>query len=472
MSDTARPAPPTNHASSHTLPTTSSTHLSAPIPSRPASPEPASGPNMTMPFDLPRRSLQERYKKREIDQPIKILVTDWDMPETQRAPREYHCGANELDMKKVYSRISGMRYHEQRGRVVRVRMRHGEGEGEGEEEKENIPAPRLKPCTPSYLNDFFAYSLTYIIDYLLDFHADDTSFGQRTFHHLITRLQAAATQLPHAYWDTAQPSCPHARFFTEQYEASMSFINFLLSRRRERLTDNLVHYTRPMIDGEHFRFGEYVNGFKPWEQWVLGGSPGFGGAEVDGDGEKEMEWELEHETELYQYGVREGQVSTTRYVPMGALGIVQRHSERMRKVAERVADQEHPGEAGAVERVAFLREFDDHALSLTHGNEYTSLTGHKTIARPMTFTTSNPASAPHRVTGFMDPSALMTEPGLWKLDEATGQARGLEPVEHPAGADKFQMMTVSTVGRREEGEARFGEMFEAWKIGKPVKRSK
>ena len=111
------------------------------------------------------------------------------------------------------------------------------------------------------------------------------------------------------------------------------------------------------------------------------------------------------------------------------------------------------------------------SLSLTHGNDYTSLTGHRTIARPLTFSTSNPASAPNRVSGFADPNCKMHEPNLRNMDEATGKARGLEPVAHPAGDDTFQMMTVSTVGLREEGKARFGAMFEEWKVEQPKKRS-
>jgi hypothetical protein len=90
----------------------------------------------------------------------------------------------------------------------------------------------------------------------------------------------------------------------------------------------------------------------------------------------------------------------------------------------------------------------------------------------MTFTTSDPSSAPNRVSGFKDPSASMSDPSLYMMDEATGKARGIEPVVHPAGDDSFQMMTVSTVGQRKEGEVRFGEMFDDWKIVQPLKRSK
>jgi hypothetical protein len=90
----------------------------------------------------------------------------------------------------------------------------------------------------------------------------------------------------------------------------------------------------------------------------------------------------------------------------------------------------------------------------------------------MTFTTSNPSSAPNRVPGFTDPAIMLKEPKLWNMDEATGQPRAIKPVVHPGGDDDFQMMTVSTVGQRQEGEGRFGEMFEDWKIEQLPKRTK
>jgi hypothetical protein len=82
-----------------------------------------------MPNVLPLRNLQKQYKKRAVEMPIKIFVTNWEMPEEHRSAREYHCGANELDTKKVYGRISMMRYHKQRGMVLMAKNRKGE-EGE------------------------------------------------------------------------------------------------------------------------------------------------------------------------------------------------------------------------------------------------------------------------------------------------------------------------------------------------------
>jgi hypothetical protein len=82
-----------------------------------------------MPNALPQRNLQKQYKKRALDMPIRIFVTDWEIPEEHRSAREYHCGANELDMKQTYGRISSMRYHKQRGMVLTAKNRKGE-EGE------------------------------------------------------------------------------------------------------------------------------------------------------------------------------------------------------------------------------------------------------------------------------------------------------------------------------------------------------
>jgi hypothetical protein len=210
----------------------------------------------------------------------------------------------------------------------------------------------LKQCTGNYLNDFFAYSCADIIKYLLDFFPHDTAIGRRTWHILITRLQEAAAQLPHAFWDKDKPSCTHSKIFTEQYEATMSFINLALSGRPERITDNSVHYTRLKIDGHELRFGAYVNGLKPWENWMLNGSPGFSVGKSEGD--KEANGKLRHETQLYQYEVREGQVTTTRHVPMGALAIVQKHTERARSAAERVGE----GFDTEPEKVALMCEYD------------------------------------------------------------------------------------------------------------------
>jgi hypothetical protein len=244
-----------------------------------------------------------------------IRVEDWseDPPLAVR----YICGENELDLETVYAKIKRLTHHLGRGRLEMILE-------DGTRSKylvSNIHRwlftlieLRVKECDSAFTNTFWE-CLANLFDYFADFLVHDTVAMQSVWFHLLDVLQEAG-DLPHAFWEPQSPSCSHAQEFAQFYEQALAVINTIIMPKKVRSADALVHPNDSLPTSVGGRLGGFKAGLKPWQQFLYIGSPGL---------------DLPANERVY---MDPGNTSTAtdleRFVPMGALGIIQAHTERYR----------------------------------------------------------------------------------------------------------------------------------------------
>jgi hypothetical protein len=251
--------------------------------------------------------------------PANLLISD-----TSHSPpiiTSYTHGENVLDFKTIYISIKQLPKHSGKGTLITHTN-----------PPSALPLPLVRSCSKEFLDTYWAL-FAQIIDYFADFASEDSVTMQSLWFHLLDVLEGVAKGLPHEFWRESAPelatvSCGHAQEFAEQYSQTITFLNKVVTARRVPNSDPILHTTFRTNEPPTSFPGAFKAGLKPWQQFLLNGSPGFGVPK------SAREYLDDDPFEKYPHGkpvVREYQV------PFGALGIIAKHTERLRRAAIEIA---------------------------------------------------------------------------------------------------------------------------------------
>ncbi|OAG25764.1 hypothetical protein CC77DRAFT_903435, partial [Alternaria alternata] len=321
-----------------------------------------------------------------------------------------------------------------------------------------------------------------LLDYFADFYPDDTPLMQSIWFHLLDIWQENASRLPYeAVLEAAEaaaaigaelPGANHARAFEKSVRDTISLFEVTIWGRRESTGDQVIYDPR----GEawcpvgEYETGPWVSGLKPWAQFL-----GDGGVGVAPPSNGRVD--VTNEEEDNGNGTRgvSKQRTTTRYIPLPALGLIQSHTERARDLAVQIFNKQDPDVL-----TPSLTEFDAHDLpmpvSRNESHSYISkITGLET-----SYTLSNGAPPVMRYEGLGDPQMVLKGVTDWSLlDECVASCRGVDAYVPFSGGswnddmedgdeedqeDGFDMWTLIERGTSEEGSKALDlrDMFDTW----------
>ncbi|KAF2176183.1 hypothetical protein K469DRAFT_35345 [Zopfia rhizophila CBS 207.26] len=368
-----------------------------------------------------------------------IRVEDWAL--SPPVVTKYSCGDNELDFRSVYIKIKILPKHPGRGSMKTVSQPDGQ-------------SFILKQCDQAFLDTFWDCA-GFLSDYFADFVIHDNAATQGLWFHLLDVLKEAA-KLPHEFWQNTRPTCDHSRQFSQNYALTLEMINGVMTGLRQKRTSRLVYLNEGLITRSSVNVGGYKSGIKPWQQFLFNESPGF---TVPSESRVHLQEVLQVDNK-----VRE------QHIPMGALAIIQKHTDRIRSLTVKVTEESCTADDSLKEVGEALSEFEQNRPKIGYSYAYRSREGRDTVVQQM-HPSRFSEMTPKRDDGFSDPSDLVPNPNFKQLDEAVGRLRGVQPFTHPRGNGEFQMWSVSSSGichRTQEVEetARMdsSEMFDDWKL--------
>ncbi|KAF2856581.1 hypothetical protein T440DRAFT_437404 [Plenodomus tracheiphilus IPT5] len=383
------------------------------------------------------------------------------------------------------------------------------------------------PCTPCYTvftTPFWTAAAT-LLDYFADFLPTDNPPMQSLWFHALDMWQSASLwpnhstildQAPHRPY----PQPPHhtldirrARHFKKDYEQTLKLFETVIygpgkmAKGSVRLSEDVIHAPDGVIwdfPGRH-ETGPWVSGVKPWAQWLgVGGlgvvappSASASGSRVhvdgdmeDGDGKGKGKEVRGGDGGGDGGGIKSSE--TTRHIPMPAIAIIQKHTQRARHWVLTLSSLNPDTVPETISR------FDTHSLSFPRTGKtapkYTALNGQQ-----IRYTLVNGAPPVSRVPGLHDEDMAVCDPSLNLVDECVAVCRGEEVYvaqsgvpEETEGEDEdedeeaeevvegsmdgwFDMWTVVESGVVvEEEKSRFaqglGDVFEEWLWGEREQR--
>ncbi|KAF2796076.1 hypothetical protein K505DRAFT_373466 [Melanomma pulvis-pyrius CBS 109.77] len=375
-------------------------------------------------------------------EPPVILIADWS--EVPPITLIYIKGKHELHLESLYTAIKSLSTHPGRGFSSIC----------------GTPTQPDRPghaCSGVFLNHFWNL-FACIIDYVADFAIHDNAVTQSVWFHLVDVLQVEASKLPHEFWTPGLRICTHARVFMLEFEQSLQLFCHMVTGIKvpSPSMDKLIRPTFPMGDNLVFCGSGWKTGLKPWQQFLYNESPGFDVPEAD---------RVLVEDDGFSRYLEGKEIVKRQHVPLGALAIVHKHTERSRNIAKRLALDR--GEERDEETI--LEEFDQHALKISGSFSYPSLHGRTAYVQHM-YPGPLHNGTPIRYSGYADPSNIDEHPDLYLLDECVGDHKGHDAFMHPYG-DEFHMWTVTTLreqappGEADASAAPLGDltdMFDDW----------
>jgi hypothetical protein len=253
--------------------------------------------------------------------PPKILVSD--ASHSRPITTSYSLDENVLDFKAIYTSIKQLPNLPGRGALI------------------TYPDPfspvlfyKLRPCSKEFLDTYWTVFAS-VVDYFADFASPDSTMMQSLWFHLLDVMEGVAKGLPHEFWHGSSNACEHAQKFAERYSQTIAFLNKVIVARNIRNSDSILHTTLRVNEPLASYPGAFKAGLKPWQQFLCNGSPGFGVPKSD------REYLDDDPFEKYPLG-KEVEVVREQHVPFGGLGIVARHTERLREAAIDVASVSSP----------------------------------------------------------------------------------------------------------------------------------
>ena len=386
---------------------------------------------------------------------IRIEDTDSTAP---ALALHYILGLNSLDTAAVAASIYNLSTHPGRARTI----------------PDEPGIVEVIPCNPSFITAFWSAAAS-LLDYFADFHATDTPVMQSVWYHLLDTWQACAARTLALCKQDHDSWTYEARDFTKDYEETLELFARLVGQPQEgpqnwkghaeeKHTEALIHALdgRVEVRAGGYETGPWVSGLKPWQQFLLGGAPGFALTSSDEGGKEEQGG-----------GGSVARDAHTRFVPQPAIALMQAHTTRARALL--IAHTTHHDPEQLNERLA---AFDNTVLSFpsTTNHEYTS-TSMTVPTTTYTYSLFQAAPPVRRYEGLSDPSMMIEPPTLLRLDEAVGNCKGSEayvPMTGPRDSDGvgFDIWGVweSRNMSGEDGETMAigscGEVFDDWEFGR------
>jgi hypothetical protein len=392
--------------------------------------------------------------------PPTILVEDYTQEPT--ATTLYMCGDNIIDLLPNYKQTKEL--------TMYPACMHRPSENDW-------PCP---PCETAFVESFWTCAAR-LLDYFSDFFAVDTPAMQSVWFYLLDIWQEGALWLPVASMAAGRSVSANFRqdlskalLFQQNYEATLELFSLTIYRAKSRgvPVESVVHAPTGEKSGltRAYNTGPWVSGLTGWEQFLSEGAPG-----VAAD---------DSEPRVREDGTHEGSV---RYIPMAAIGIMEKHTTRARRLAATMeSDSPELNEPDADSPEAnneVLDDFEQHCLrfptsasSGTQAHTYTSLTGDT-----VSYTLSNGAPPISRSVGFSDPDMLISRPNVptfTQLDDFVASCKGTKAYEavsglsaedggnegtaSEAGEERFDMWRVSNLGKLEDGNSQKEGVAKDW----------
>ncbi|KAF1995756.1 hypothetical protein P154DRAFT_623687 [Amniculicola lignicola CBS 123094] len=365
--------------------------------------------------------------------PPPIRIEDWCGKHPKL--KEYHQGENVIDFQSTFTRINDLKKHPGRGHVVSVTTN-------------NTMTYQLQECSDVFTREFLSSSST-LCDYLADFRAYDDPLTQSIWFQLIDAWKNVAQSLPH---QGPLPTCTHWNSFIYQYKQILELMNTLMSATSPQAS-HMIHHNQSFAIHVPQNPGGFKAGLKPWQQFLYNESPGFtvpehfreypgqpAKAKTEGQPAKDK-------TEDKKKEENSGDAVTV-HIPRGGIAILQKHHDMFAKAADRVAARMRADpNVGPEKADEFRRNYDksNPAIDLSQPvSTRQTMDGRTMTMRPM-YPRPDAPDAPHTQTDGMDPAAFAKNPDFMMMDEQIGQVMvGGQPVQHPNGTNRFQMLSVST----------------------------
>ncbi|CAI9627276.1 hypothetical protein GT037_004304 [Alternaria burnsii] len=396
-----------------------------------------------------------------MEPPPVIFITDYTtLPPTAT---RYICGNNDIAFPTAYTQIKSLISH--------PACPH----------RNRSYSWSCHSCESTFTTKYWSCAAI-LLDYFADFYPKDTPLMQSIWFQLLDIWQESASRLPYeAVLEASEAAAAigaellganHARTFEKSVRDTISLFEVTIWGRRESTGDQVIYDPR----GEawcpvgEYETGPWVSGLKPWAQFLgdggVGVAPPFCGRvgvaneeEDDGNGTR---------------GVSK-QRTTTRYIPLPALGVINSHTERARKLAVQLFNKQDPDLL-----TTSLAELDAHTLPMPASRNKSHSYISKITGLETSYTLSNGAPPVIRYEGLGDPQMELKGVTDWNLlDECVASCRGVEayvPVSGGSGnddmedddgedeADGFDMWTLIERGTSGEGGKALdlGDMFDTW----------
>ncbi|KAF2867188.1 hypothetical protein BDV95DRAFT_622432 [Massariosphaeria phaeospora] len=371
-----------------------------------------------------------------------IRIEDWtDDCEGYPITTLYVRGDHELDFELAYKKIIHLKDHRGRGTVKRV------------------PGTRIthsvqRQCNAAFIKRFWECAAL-LVDYYLDFVDHDSPLMQTVWYDMLEQFQLASRR-PH-YPRVFEKTCDHAGDFVEAYNKTMELINACLTYQTDPRAD-VVHSNATLVDDKVLGYlGDYRAGLTPWQQFLYNDSPGFtvptSSRQYPHDVAQASGTVPPDDTPQSSQAAQSKDTTCVQHVPTGGLAIIQRHTERIRALTLKVAQESEDDRSEA----EILSEFDHQSLKVEQPHSYTSLDGNQVHIQPM-HPTRQGGMTPIRGAGVEDADLKAKEPTLNMLDEAVGKLRRMEPFSYPIGNVSFPVVSVTTSGTSKAK----GDLYKSW----------
>ncbi|KAH8693422.1 hypothetical protein GQ44DRAFT_744586 [Phaeosphaeriaceae sp. PMI808] len=273
---------------------------------------------------------------------------------------------------------------------------------------------------------------------------------------------SSAAQLIDYFADFLHADRPKTCGFYKDYQQTLHLMNAVMlgktnSELSECLRGPIVHAPSGNVErlSGTYNTGPYISGLKPWQQFLCAGGPGVAA--------------LHHN--------QSPEPDHVQYIPMGAIAIIKRHTERARAFAV---------EMGA--DVEALEEFDRHSLRFPEQTlevqEYRSITG-----STVSYHLINGAPPIIRHPGYEDEALERKKLSLALIDDSAAILQGIEAYEPVSGEawedgeeeddedededeEAFDMWLVRECGGAGEGHLKndltngWGKLFHNWRFTK------
>ncbi|CAI6335818.1 unnamed protein product [Periconia digitata] len=371
-----------------------------------------------------------------------IRVDDWE--ELPALATLYVCGDNVLDVDEVFLTCKNLLSHPGSGQILVF-------------DDADTQLLSVRECKPEFLKLLFT-CFANIVDYFADFAHSDSLVMQSIWYDMLDDLQTVAERLPHMFWEPNVPSCEHSKEFAMEYLGILKLINDVISPPVNPGAEKAVHHNKEHIERTNVRLGSFKAGLKPWGQFLHLKSPGFG-----------VPYGSQISDKSARMGVEFKEERPEQTIPMGGLAIVDRHTERGRRLVTEVFRGDTEVDARRSEE-NMIREYDAHAVDLSENFiTYKTLDGRQMTAEKM-HPLSGERTGPRRYSGLGDPATIVKKPDFNLLDEHIGSLRGDDAYEHPDGNEQrqFHMLSIRTMPNAAPAddsvmkESDYTEPFDVW----------
>jgi hypothetical protein len=374
--------------------------------------------------------------------PPVILVTD--CTQEPQITSHYFNGSNEIDFEQVYKTI--------KKDLFRFKpCTH----------RPSTDSWPCRACTNAFLKIFW-WCAARILDYFADFIQHDTAMMGSVWFHLLDVFQESSLYFPtkailknppqstpaaiHDFFSNNEFSTilgyRNAYWFWGNFGQTLDLMKHVLDGPEEESKncgpmDDIIHPP----DGDvmaltgDYNTGPWQSGLTPWEQFLHIDSQGVDGFE---DLEKKAEG------------------GVVRYLPMGAIGIIKTHTDRLREIARKISPDPE-----------FLHRFEKSCLVFPQSVNDPPASYRTSGGKEMVYKLVNGAPPIVRSGGYPDTEMEIPDETFTMLDDAVGLLRGIKAYKPLSGDPRDD--DDDDDDENDEDDEYPDDAFDMWAIYEPKK---